>query len=327
MSRIPDQDTDRIGWLKWRKGGIGGSDAAAILGESKYTSPLDVFIDKTTEHVSEVSSLACQRGTALEPIVAARYAEETGKVIRRQQSRIHPEYDFIRCSMDYQIFADEAQPTGMLECKTANSYIFNNMKLNGIHNAYWIQCQHNMMVCGYTWGAIAVLQPDSWEFLHFQIPRDDEFCATLLQRELDFWQMVKSGTPPEMAEPAPVRMPAVGGSLVQAEGLDHELATQFRDLTQALTVAVDIKAEADALHEQSKKVVQTWMLANRIDVIEGQGKRIYYKEQAGRKSLDKKALAADHPEIDLSKYEKSGAPFRSFRVFDRPVEQDKKELT
>lgn len=34
----------------------------------------------------------------------------------------------------------------------------------------------------------------------------------------------------------------------------------------------------------------------------------------GRKSFDKKALAADYPAIDLSFYEKTGAPFTELRI-------------
>jgi hypothetical protein len=48
---------------------------------------------------------------------------------------------------------------------------------------------------------------------------------------------------------------------------------------------------------------------------EGAGLRLSYTEQAGRKSFDKKLLAAEHPEIDLAKYEKQGNPFKVFKPF------------
>lgn len=40
-------------WLRYRKKGIGGSDAGAICGVNKYRSAVSVFLDKTTEQTSE----------------------------------------------------------------------------------------------------------------------------------------------------------------------------------------------------------------------------------------------------------------------------------
>lgn len=37
----------RADWLKLRRRGIGGSDVAAILGLSKWRTPLEVWQDKT----------------------------------------------------------------------------------------------------------------------------------------------------------------------------------------------------------------------------------------------------------------------------------------
>ncbi len=38
---------DNSDWLEFRKRGIGGSDAAAILRLSTWTSPVDLFLEKT----------------------------------------------------------------------------------------------------------------------------------------------------------------------------------------------------------------------------------------------------------------------------------------
>ena len=36
-------------WLRYRKTGIGGSDAGAICGLNPYVSPMSVYFDKTSE--------------------------------------------------------------------------------------------------------------------------------------------------------------------------------------------------------------------------------------------------------------------------------------
>ena len=40
-------DMTREAWLDRRRAGIGGSDVAALLGLSRWKTPLDVFLDKT----------------------------------------------------------------------------------------------------------------------------------------------------------------------------------------------------------------------------------------------------------------------------------------
>lgn len=309
-------ESDRASWLAWRKAGIGGSDAAAIIGEDPYRTPLDVYIDKTSRHINEEERLIFQRGLALEPIIADRYTAETGRKLRKQPVKVHHDHDFIRCTVDRQILAGDDNTTGLLEMKTASTFVFRKMQLDGIPTKYWVQVQHNLMVWGYDLGAIAVLCPDTWEFMHFDIERDEDFCASLTAREVEFWRLVESGTPPELAQPKGEKLPTVGGELVRADSLDERMAAQFQKIQQAVTTAAAIKAEAEEFHARATDAAKEWMLANGIDVIEGFGSRIYYKEQAGRSSFDKKALAAAHPEIDLSQYEKRGAPFRTFRVYN-----------
>ena len=319
---IPDPSTDRDGWLRWRKGGIGGSDAAAIIGEDKYNSPLDIYLDKSSLLIDDEMSLACERGLALEPEVAKRYMRETGKTVRRQKSRIHPDHDYIHCSMDYQILADGIvdQDTGLLECKTANTFVFNQIRLQGLPMYMWVQVQHNLMVTGYTWGAIAILQPDSWKFIHFNIKRDDEFCGRLLKAEVEFWKLVENQTPPEVVPVDLPKVPECSGDLTMVDSLAPDLVTQFRGRLDAYCEIKAIADEAEAIMNSHKSVLQSWMLENAIDVIEGFGKRVYYREQSGRKSFDQKAFKAAHPDIDLDDFQKQGAPFRTFKVYDRPLQ-------
>ena len=40
-------------WLKYRKGGIGGSDAGAICGLNPYRTAIQVYTDKRTDEIEE----------------------------------------------------------------------------------------------------------------------------------------------------------------------------------------------------------------------------------------------------------------------------------
>ena len=70
-------------WLKYRKQGIGGSDAGAICGLNPYTTAMHVYYDKTSETVSDTDSEAMRQGRDLEDYVARRFMEASGKKVRR----------------------------------------------------------------------------------------------------------------------------------------------------------------------------------------------------------------------------------------------------
>lgn len=45
-------------WLDYRKKGIGGSDAAAIMGVSPFATKRDLFYDKTGKEMAESTALS-----------------------------------------------------------------------------------------------------------------------------------------------------------------------------------------------------------------------------------------------------------------------------
>ena len=88
-------------WLRYRKKGIGGSDAGAICGVNKYRSAVSVFLDKTTEQTSEFDNEAMRQGRDLEQYVAERFCEETGKKVRRANAIFsHSELPFMLANIE-----------------------------------------------------------------------------------------------------------------------------------------------------------------------------------------------------------------------------------
>jgi putative phage-type endonuclease len=303
-------ENNRAEWLAWRKLGIGGSDAAAILGLDPYRNALDVYIDKTTHNVTDKENLILTRGLKLEPLAAERYAEETGRKLRRQPAKVHPEHDFIRCSIDRQIIASAFNPTGLLELKTANTHVFRKMKMEGLPQKYIIQVMHNMMVWGYDWSGFGVLCPDTWEFMHFDIQQNEEIAAALIEQEAAFWKLVMDRTPPEIEKKKMPKMPELGGEVLTCD------SGEFADAVAALSEATSLANQAGELKDAAQARVKKIMAEMDTDAIEGAGYRFYHRQQAGRKTFDKKALQAAHPEVDLSKFEKAGNPFMMFRAFE-----------
>ena len=67
------KDMSREEWLEWRRGGIGGSDAATIVGLNPYRSRLELYADKLGMMPEKEDSEAMRIGRDLEEYVASRW--------------------------------------------------------------------------------------------------------------------------------------------------------------------------------------------------------------------------------------------------------------
>ncbi|TCS80355.1 YqaJ viral recombinase family protein [Tepidibacillus fermentans] len=177
-------EMSREEWLKARRNGIGGSDAAAIAGLNKWKSPVAVYLEKTgMVEVEEVFSEAAYFGTLLEDVVAQEFSKRTGLKVRRKNAILqHPEYPFMIANVDRLIVGENAG----LECKTASEYLKDEWKDDDIPASYLIQCQHYMAVTGFDSWWIAVLIGGN-KFIYKKIERDEEIIQYLINIEKDFW--------------------------------------------------------------------------------------------------------------------------------------------
>lgn len=198
-------------WVKLRKQGIGGSDAAAIVGVSKYASPymvfwdkLDAFSQEKPEHVKE----AAYWGNIHEPTIRKEFTrrvnierEEQGlpplKVVHRQAIFAHDTHDFIRTNLDGWITGHE-KGRGIFEAKTAHYMLREDWEGDDVPNAYLLQCQHNMLVMNADFCYLAVLIGGN-TFKYYYIERDEELIQSLVTIETVFWNNhVLPRIPPEM---------------------------------------------------------------------------------------------------------------------------------
>ena len=82
-------------WLEYRRKGIGGIDAAAVLGISPVRTGRDLYNDKLNIVTADDAEIWVQLevGTLLEPLVAKIFAHKTGyKIYRRPFMFQHPLY-------------------------------------------------------------------------------------------------------------------------------------------------------------------------------------------------------------------------------------------
>ena len=318
-------------WLAERKKGIGGSDAAAVLGE-KYGCPRALFYDKTGvepdyQH-SEASLDLFARGHALEPLIAERFSQETGWTVRRMPARVSQDKPWMRVNVDRIILSVDENGPGYLECKTANEHVFADMLAHGMPEHYVLQSQHGLAVTRWKWGAFAVLEPYTFNFLWFRFERNEKLISVIEREEEAFWGMVKAGTiPAKLADFADARC----GKCVWRRGCRNaealpKVAKKKRvyepDGSEELDILVgNIKKlnasieNLDAMRREERTKLSIWLGDREAVLCPTQGKKVSNALKNGALTWDGKALDADHPEL-AAKYKRRGEPRRELRMYD-----------
>ena len=101
---VSTEDLPREQWLEYRRKGIGGSDAAAVLGISPFRTGRDLYYDKLNIVTADDAEnwVQLEVGTLLEPLVAKIFAHKTGyKIYRRPFMFQHPLYPWMLADLDY----------------------------------------------------------------------------------------------------------------------------------------------------------------------------------------------------------------------------------
>ncbi|MGN6347067.1 MAG: YqaJ viral recombinase family protein [Candidatus Nitrosocosmicus sp.] len=180
-----------------RKKGIGGSDAAAICGVSRWKTPIDVYIDKTSQEINNnEENRYTYWGNVLEPIIVKQYEKETGKNVDNYKSTfVSKNNDFMRANIDGWISKDRA----VLECKTAtasSSHMWGESGSDFFPDEYLIQCAHYAIVCNAEYVDLAVLIGGN-DFRIYKYNRNEALELLILHAEEEFWNNnVLKGIPP-----------------------------------------------------------------------------------------------------------------------------------
>lgn len=174
-----------------RKGFLGGSDCAAIMGLSRWSTPLQVWAEKTGQIVRpELDSEACELGKELEDYVARRFTRKTGIEVElllddngKRMRHSHKKYPYISCEIDRRVKGKKI----IMECKTASAWKSKEWQGEEIPIEYILQCQHEMLVTDAPSCWIACLIGNQ-SFVIKEILRDDKLCDAILDKEVDFWE-------------------------------------------------------------------------------------------------------------------------------------------
>ena len=293
------QQLSREEWLAVRRRGIGGSDAAAAVGLNPYKSALELWLEKTGRVVEletpdrDASDSPLYWGTVLEAVVAERYAQQTGRKVRRVNAVLqHPVYRWMLANLDREVVGcDEVQ---ILECKTAGIHGAKFWK-DGVPEYVQLQVQHQLAVTGKQAADVAVLIGGQ-DFQIHRIVRDEELIAQLIALEQEFWSQVEEDIPPspdgsESADNALAALfPQDSGETVDAR--------EDEALNLALARLVGLQAQLDELMQEDAEIRQRFKArmgeATTLRLLHGE---IRWKQAKDSQSLDTKALQATHPDL------------------------------
>lgn len=257
-------------WLAERRTGIGGSDAAAAVGLSKWKTRLELFLDKTGRLRTDETE-PMRWGTLLEPIVRQEYVNRTGRTVKVPNRILrHPKTHFAIVNVDG--IADDCR---LYEGKTARSGDeWGEPGTDEVPHEYLLQVQHAMYVTGLRVADIAVLIGGS-DFRLYVVPADDELQSLLIEMEAEFWRCVETNTEPEPVgiDDMKLRWRRDNGGKVIADTAIEQAAKQLRKIKDAIKAAEAEESEITALIQgymqdaaelanPSGQLVATWKNVN-----------------------------------------------------------------
>lgn len=182
-------------WLGLRSIGMGGSDAAPAAGLSPWTSPMQLWAEKSGIHrAPRVESRQMRWGKVLEPIIAAEYAARHPDVDVVHDTRMfrHPDMPWIVGNPDRRLGVD-----GVLEIKNVDVNAAPEWD-DGPPLHYQLQVLHYQELMGARYGVIAALFGGN-DYHEFPVERDDDAIASLLRIEDVFWNVnVLKGVEPRV---------------------------------------------------------------------------------------------------------------------------------
>ena len=302
------KDMNKFEWEKRRKEGIGGSDAASVLGLSPYKSSISVYMDKIDEvqvgnsYEDEVS-YRMELGNKLKNFVANEFMLKTNKKVRNVNGILrNDKYPFALANIDRAIIGEKA----FLECKVTNSY---SKKLwqKEVPIYYQVQCYHYMAVTGATHCYIAVLIGNEDLVIH-KIERNEELINQIMDLEKSFWDKCVLGSSlpiPDGSDDYSKMLQSLYKDSTDEELILFEKTDFLNRYDEVCELIKDLEMEKKSVEQYLQLQMKEYEVAYLGD------RKITWKKQI-RSVVDTKRLKKEHPEL-IEKYMKTTSS-RVFRI-------------
>ena len=309
--RLLYQPTDTE-WLEARRQGIGGSDAAALLGLHPHLTPLGLWLEKTSPHPPDPSapSLAAELGHVLEPFIRDKMMAALNVYIKSPRillrSQAHP---VLLASPDGWIRHKVRRE--LVEYKTIAPWAWREYRDGGLPPHWVAQAQHYLTVTGYerVWFGVLVGHE---EVVIRPVERDEAWIAQWVPYAEAWWTVyiVNQQAPPADGTPETAKrlaqrwMPTHPDPIALPEDARRHLEAYHR-ATQAI-------AEAKAAQQEAAAALKLLLADHEAGVLDDW--RVTWRPKVTRTVTDWSRVPADVIRVTES---------RSFRV--HPPQETKNE--
>lgn len=282
-------------WHARRRSGIGGSDSAAVLGESKWRTPYAVWAQKTGRAAATPPNTAMKAGTALEKVIREMYSNETGRTVYDPGFAVDEECPIIVGDVDG--LCDDR----VLEIKNSR-YEWDEIPVD-----YFFQCQHYMRLFNKPFADLAVLFSGQ-DFRIFTIEAQPELWEMIIPVYREFWRCVETDTPPELETLADVN-----NAYRQSRDSSIVLNAQTIESVRNIQRLKDEIKELEMMISDLEFIVKKDMADNAVGT-DANGKTIVtWKTSKPRTSFNSKQFQIDQPEL-YQQYLTTGSPSRTFLI-------------
>ena len=313
---VDTENLSREDWLSYRRKGIGGSDAAAIMGMLPFCTKRDLYYDKIGKQAvmdeEEDNWVAKEVGHRLEDLVAEIFSRKTGlKVYPIRKMFRHPLYPFMLADVDFFInFPDGSK--GILECKTTNYNCQNKWANDSTPVNYEYQGRHYMSVMNINKMYFACLYGNNEnEFFIRYMERDLDIEEDLIAEEEFFWkENVEKGVEPPYTEKPDLVLESIRRHCGPADK-DADMVKLDRKYLAGIRQYLELK-EQKAQHEGEAKKLEEKMKETYAEIVEKMGtsctavltdgsqQYVLSYNPAYRTGIDKKGLErlkVQHPDV------------------------------
>ena len=268
-----------------RQSGIGGSDAAAIMGLSPYATPLQLWLQKTgqAEPPNLDDAEPVQWGNVLEDPVAKEFARRLGIRLAKVNATLqHKDFPFMLGHLDRRVVGAPE----IVEIKTVRGLDDDAPRPDHVY-----QVRHYMAVTNMLRAHIVYLVAGQ-TLKHYIIERDGKIEQDMIAREREFWQHVESHTPPPV-------MSALDARLLFEQGTE---ATTLADakVMEAAARLRELRAYAKTL-EGEIETCQAAIMAGMGDastLLDAEGRTLAtWKSAKPSRSFDRARFEKEQPEL------------------------------
>jgi len=272
---------ERVKFLKERMSGLGGSDAAALMGENPWMSPMEVYVSKTQQPDPDDDddlNPKMEWGNIHEANILKRYQHVTGIKVRRRSKQLRSaKHPFMVAHVDGLGLPDGLKkPDRVVEAKCVFSGRFKaapskyyeipeekrrlywgDSGTDQVPYHYLLQAMHYMIVTGLRLCDFAVLF-EGWDFRVYHLQYDERLATTMIALEEQFWNdyvIEREPPPPDKSESCQKAIDALNRSKEKKGVLDFESLPQEQQQAMIKMIEDDLtyKEDIKSLNDERKE--------------------------------------------------------------------------